>query len=115
MEDGLETLDEAIHIIEKTNERIWEAEVHRIRADLLKIQGDFPAAEDSYQKAIQVAHQQHANSFELRASTGLARLWKSQGRVDEARELLEGIYAWFTEGFDTPDLKEAKSTLDELS
>ena len=115
-EDGLETLDEALDIVEQTNERIWEVEIHRLRAKLLLLmQGDQSAAEDSYHKAIEVARQQRAKSWELRASTGLARLWKSQGRVDEARELLEGIYAWFTEGFDTPDLKEAKSLLEEMS
>jgi len=115
IEDGLETLSEAFKIVERTRERIWEVELHRIRAVMLEKQGDHAAAVNSYNEAINLARQQSAKSFELRSSIGLARLWKSRGQVDEARVLLEGIYSWFTEGFDTPDLKEAKSLLDEIS
>lgn len=78
------------------------------------MQGDEAEAEASFKKAIQVARQQSAKSWELRASIGLARLWGKQGKRDEARQLLGEIYDWFTEGFDTPDLREAKTLLEEL-
>ena len=68
-----------------------------------------------YQHAMDVARRQEARSLELRAATSLARLWQAQGKVDQARQMLGGIYAWFTEGFDTPDLREAKALLEELS
>jgi predicted ATPase len=77
--------------------------------------GDLTGAERSYQQAIAVAKRQTAKLFELRATTSLARLWRDQGKRTEARDLLTPIYGWFTEGFDTPVLQEAKSQLDELS
>ena len=77
--------------------------------------GDWPAAEASFHKAITVARQQSAKLYELRAATSLARLWRDQGKRDEARDLLAPVYGWFTEGFNTPVLQEAKSLLDELS
>jgi len=86
-----------------------------MQAELLRIDGDLNAAEGSYHTALEVARAQSAKSWELRAATGLARLWKDAGKVDEARSLLEGIYAWFTEGFDSPDLVEARALLEELS
>jgi len=73
------------------------------------------AAETSFQKAVEIARRQQAKSWELRASTSLARLWQTQGRVGEARQMLTEIYGWFTEGFDTPDLREAKALLEELA
>ena len=73
------------------------------------------AAEASFHKAIEVARRQSARSWELRAMTGLARLWQDQGKIEEACDLLADIYDWFTEGFDTPDLLEAKQLLDQLS
>ena len=111
---GLEWLDEAVSIIEATGERWYEAEVRRLRGDLLGATGDGAAAEASFRHAIAVASKQQAKLFELRASTSLARLWGDQGKRTEARDLLAPIYGWFTEGFDTLDLKEAKALLDEL-
>jgi len=114
-EEGLTILDEALALVEETGERHWEAEVHRARAALLVMQGKHPDAEASYHKAIEVARRQSARSWELRATTGLARLWQEQGRREEARQMLTDIYGWFTEGFDTPDLVEARALLDELA
>ena len=114
-EEGLDTLDEALALVEQTDERHWEAELHRVQGELLLMQGDDAEAEASLHKAIEVARGQSAKSWELRATTSLARLWQEQGRIDEARQMLAEIYGWFTEGFDTPDLQEAKALLDELS
>lgn len=112
--DGLNCLAEAARIIETTEERDGEAELHRLRGDLLNATGDSSAAERSYHQALAVARLQSAKVFELRASISLARLWRKQDRRGEARDLLAPIYGWFTEGFDTLDLKEAKVLLDEL-
>jgi adenylate cyclase len=114
-EEGLTTLAEALTLVEKMGERHWEAELNRLRAELLLTQGVEDEAEASFEKAIEVARRKSARSWELRASTGLARLRQKQGKTDEARELLGEIYSWFTEGFDTPDLREAKALLEELS
>ena len=114
-EVGLTTLAEALALVEETGERHWEAELHRVRAELQLMQGKDTEAEVSLQKAIQVARRQQAKSWELRATTSLARLWQEQGRMDEARQTLAEIYGWFTEGFDTPDLQEASALLEELS
>ena len=88
--------------------------MHRLRGDLLIATGDPAAAEQSYHEALAVAKLQSAKLFELRASTSLARLWCKQDRRGEARDILAPIYGWFTEGFDAPDLKEAKALLDLL-
>jgi len=120
-QEGLTTLAEAFELMEKTGERLWEAELHRIRAELLLMRGDKDKAEarlqaeSCFQHAIEVARRQQAKSWELRATTSLARLWQKQGRVDEARQRLAEIYGWFTEGFGTADLQEAKALLEELS
>ena len=86
-----------------------------MRGDLLNATGDQVAAEHSYHQALASRERQSAKIFELRASTSLARLWRDQGKRAEARDLLAPIYGWFTEGFDTLDLKEAKALLDELN
>jgi tetratricopeptide (TPR) repeat protein len=112
--DGLDCLIEAAEIIETTDERYGEAELHRLRGDLLDATGDPHAAELSYRRAVEVARQQDAKLFELRAAIGLARLTCKQDRRGEARDLLAPIYNWFTEGFNAPDLKEAKLLLDSL-
>jgi adenylate cyclase len=114
-EEGLATLAEALAWVEKTDERCFEAELYRVQAELLLMQGEDAEAEASLQQAIEVAQRQSAKSWELRATTSLARLWHQQGRMDEARQTLAEIYGWFTEGFDTPDLQEAKALLEELS
>jgi tetratricopeptide (TPR) repeat protein len=109
-------LAEAARIIETSDERVSEAELrYRIPGDLLNAAGDRSGAEQHYRQAITVAEQQSAKLFQLRASTSLARLWREQGKRTEARDLLGPIYNWFTEGFDAPDLKDAKALLDELA
>ncbi len=117
MEDGLRALAEAHTLVEQHEERWWEAEISRLRGVMLLRQpGTLPAeAETSFHQALAVARRQEAKSLELRAAMSLARLWRQQGKRDEARELLAPIYAWFTEGFDTADLQEAKALLAELS
>ncbi len=93
-----------------------ESELHRLRGSFLLPASENPAAvENAFNQAIEIARDQQSHSLELRAATSLARLWQGQGKHDEARELLGPIYEWFTEGFDTADLKEAKALLDELS
>jgi adenylate cyclase len=114
---GLGVLDEALALVEEMDERWWEAELHRLKGQLLLslTVDNVAAAEACYKQAISVARDQGAKSLELRAVTSLARLWHSQGNVEPARKLLAPIYGWFTEGFDMPDLKEAKALIDELS
>jgi len=90
------------------------AELNRQRGQLLQRQGHTEAAEELYGKALSIAREQDAKLWELRAAASLARLRRDQGRRAEARELLAPVHGWFTEGFDTPDLKEAKALLDEL-
>jgi DNA-binding SARP family transcriptional activator/predicted ATPase len=114
-EEGLSTIGEAINLMETTGERLWEADLYRVRAELLLLQNDDFGAEESLQKAIQVARQQEAKSWELRATSVLARLWFMHGKKEEAHQILSEIYSWFTEGFDSPDLKDARKQLEELS
>jgi class 3 adenylate cyclase/tetratricopeptide (TPR) repeat protein len=113
--EGLECFAEAAQVIETTDERREEAELHRVRGDLLNATGDRAAAEQCYHQALAVARRQSAKLFELRAATSLARLWRDQGKRHEARDLLAPVYGWFTEGFDTPVLKDAKASLDQLA
>jgi class 3 adenylate cyclase/predicted ATPase len=113
--EGLICLAEAVQFVETTEERVCEAELHRIRGDLLNAIGDKSEVERHYRQAIAIAERQSAKLFELRASTSLARLWRDQGRWAEARDLLGPIYNWFTEGFDAPDLQDAKALLGELA
>jgi tetratricopeptide (TPR) repeat protein len=108
-------LAEAARVVENNEERVYEAELLRLRGDLLNAAGDQSGAEQRYRQAIAVAEWQSAKLYQLRASTSLARLWRDQGRQTEARDLLAPIYGWFTEGFDAPVLKEAKALLDELA
>jgi tetratricopeptide (TPR) repeat protein len=112
--EGLNCLDEARQIIEATEERLDEAELHRMRGDLLVQTGDRSAAEASLRKAIALAQDQSAKLYALRAATGLARLWRDDGKEGEARALLTPIYDWFTEGFEAPDLQDARAVLTEL-
>ena len=111
---GLGLLDEAIQTAEQTQERVYEAELHRLRGDLLLASGKTREAETELEQALTVARNQEARFWELRAATSLARLWRDQGRCHEARDLLSPIYGWFSEGFELQDLKQAKSLLDEL-
>ena len=114
IEKGLGLMEEALSFVEKTGERLWEAEIHRVKGDLLQSCGRVSEAEASFRQAIEVARRQQAKSWELRATMSLSRLLQKEGRSEEARPLLSEIYRWFTEGFDTPDLKEARALLDEL-
>ena len=114
-DEALQCLAEAAQIIETSDERFYEAELQRLRGEVLNAVGDGAAAEQNYHQALATAKRQSAKTLELRAATSLARLWCDQGKRDEARDLLAPVYGWFTEGFDTLDLKEAKTLLDELS
>jgi predicted ATPase len=114
IEEAATLLDKASQIIERTGERWFEAELCRHKGELLLWQGHADAAEEHYRKALSIAQDQEAKLWELRAAVSFARLWRDQGRRAEACDLLAPIYGWFTEGFDTPDLKEAKALLDEL-
>jgi predicted ATPase len=113
-DEGLKHLAEAANIVEATQERWAEAEMHLLRGTLLLSMHERVAAEDSFRLAPTVAQQQSAKFWELRAAISLARLWRDQGKRTEARDLLAPIYGWFTEGFDTPVLQDAKALLDEL-
>jgi tetratricopeptide (TPR) repeat protein len=112
--EGLSKLREAQELIETTDERHHEAEVHRLRGDLLRMIDDQLAAERNYNRALAVAKRQNTRTHELRAAMSMVRLWRDQGKRAQARELLAPIYGWFTEGFDTPVLQDAKDLLDEL-
>jgi predicted ATPase len=112
---ALDLLSEAIAAVEEMDERVFEAELHRIIGDALLSMLRQDEAEIEFTRALVVARQQQAKSWELRASMSLARLWRDQGKVQQARELLDSVYGSFTEGFDTLDLKEAKALLDELA
>jgi predicted ATPase len=114
-DEGLKRLAEAAEMIERTQERWPEAETHRLRGALLLSMNDHAAAEQSYHQALAVARHQNAKLWELRAATSLARLWRDQGKSTEAHDLLAPVYGWFTEGFKTPVLQEAKALLDELA
>jgi predicted ATPase len=114
IEEGVTLLDDALQIVEWTGERWLEADLYRLKGQMLLRQGRSQAAEELYCKALDIAKEQEARIWELRAAVSLARLRRDQGRRAEARNLLAPIYGWFTEGFDTPDLKEVKALLDEL-
>jgi predicted ATPase len=114
-DEALQCLAEAAQIIETSDERFFEAELQRLRGEVLKAIGDWAAAEQNYHQALATAKRQSAKTLELRTAMSMARLWRGQGKRKEARELLAPIYGWFTEGFNTRDLKEAKTLLDELS
>jgi predicted ATPase len=115
VEQGLRVIAEALALTEQTGERCYEAQSYRIKGKLLRMQDDETEAEASFRKAIEVAQRQQAKSWELRAAMSMARLWQKQGKRKEAHKLLADVYNWFTEGFDTPDLKDAKALLEDLS
>jgi predicted ATPase len=114
--DALSVVAEAFALVNRNEERWWEAELHRLKGLLLleQLAPDERQAEICFQQALDVARGQQAKSWELRAAMSMAQLWRDQGKRDEARDLLAPVYGWFTEGFDTRDLKEAKTLLDEL-
>jgi predicted ATPase len=114
-EEAVTLLDDALQIVEWTGERWLEADLYRLKGQILLRQGRSEAAEELYCKALNISKEQEAKLWELRAAVSLGRLRRDQGRRAEARDLLAPIYGWFTEGFDTRDLKEAKALLDKLS
>jgi predicted ATPase len=115
-DDACRCIDEAMTAIETAKEKLWEADVYRVAGEiaLKSSQPDMVNAEAYFERALVVARQQQAKSWELRAAMSLARLWRDQGKPQQARELLAPVYGWFTEGFDTCDLKDAKALLEEL-
>ncbi|HJY80173.1 MAG TPA: hypothetical protein VKK81_03710, partial [Candidatus Binatia bacterium] len=124
-EDGLATLAEALTVVDNSGERFYEAELYRLRGELTLAQSSVQSlesrvqkereAEECFLKAIEIARKQQAKSLELRAVMSLSRLWQQLGKQQEAHQLLSEIYNWFTEGFETKDLQEAKALLNELS
>jgi predicted ATPase len=116
-DEAWRNIREATTTVETTRERWFEAEIYRVAGEVALKSPERDAAKTKgyFERALSVARQQQAKSWELRAAMSIARLWRDQGRRDEARELLAPIYGWFTEGFDTLDLKEAKALLDELA
>jgi len=129
-EAGLAMLAEALATVDKSGERFWEAEIYRLKGELLlKHEGERPvpsalkgrnaerelSPEDCFHRAIDIARCQSSKSLELRATVSLCRLWQAQGKQEQARQMLAEIYNWFAEGFDTVDLREAKALLEELS
>jgi class 3 adenylate cyclase/predicted ATPase len=117
LDEAWRCIDEAMSIIETAKERWFEAEINRVTGEiaLRSPQPDAAKAQDYFERALVVARHQQAKSWELRATMSMARLWRDQGKRDEARDLLAPVYGWFTEGFDTRDLKEARALLDELA
>jgi predicted ATPase len=116
VEEGLSVLAEALAAVDKTGERFYEAELYRLKGELLLRQSacDAQQAETCFHQALDVARRQQAKSLELRTAMSLARLWQQQGQQAKAYALLAPVYNWFTEGFDTADLQEAKVLLEEL-
>jgi predicted ATPase len=114
-EAGLTLLMEALTLADTTGERVWEPELYRLKGALLLQQSSDNHAETCFHQAIAIAQNQQAKSWELRAATSLAHLWQQQGKRQEAHDLLAPVYGWFTEGFDTADLQDAKALLDELA
>jgi len=114
---GLDLLGDALACVERTDGRWFEAELHRLKGGLLlRLSADAQdEPETCFQRAIAVAREHEAKMWELRAATSLAALWRKQRQHAEARDLLAPVYGWFTEGFDTQDLKDAKALLDELA
>ena len=116
-EDAHEALDEGLAVAEKNDDRFQEAELHRLKGELLLAESpdQIAAAEDCFRQAIETARRQQSKAWELRATMSLARLWQRQGRRDEARAALAAVYGTYTEGFTTPDLVEARALLEALA
>jgi adenylate cyclase len=116
-EAGLTALTEALTLVDTTGERVWEPELYRLKGELLLQQSSdhHSEAERCFHHALAIARNQQAKSLEIRAATSLARLWQQQGKRAEARQVLGDVYGWFTEGFDTADLKDAKALLEALA
>jgi predicted ATPase len=123
LQEGLTLLAEALALADRTEERVYDPELYRLKGELTLQQADVQRlvsggqkeAEEGFGKAIAIARRQQAKSLELRAAMSLARLWQQQGKKAEAHQLLSEVYNWFTEGFDTKDLQEAKALIEELT
>jgi predicted ATPase len=117
LDEAWRMLSAALEAVEESGQRHYEAEMYRFKGELHLLEGrpDIEQAEASFQRALEIARHQQAKSWELRAAMSLARLWREQGRHAEAHDLLAPVYGWFTEGFDTADLRGAMELLDELS
>ena len=115
-EEGLGLLREALVVVEKSREHQWEAELYRLQGELLltRAAAHHLEAEACFQQALTIARRQQAKAWELRAAMSLSRLWQQQGKRTEAHQLLAPVYGWFTEGFDTADLQEARTLLETL-
>ena len=115
--DAWRCIGEAMATVETTGEIWYEAELHRMAGEIAVLSPELEAAKAQayFERALAVAREQQAKSWELRATMSMARLWRDQGKPQQARELLAPVYGWFTEGFDTRDLKEAKALLNELA
>ena len=116
-DEAFRAINEALESVERKGEHMNEAEVRRLKGELWLAQhaSNTSQAEQCFRTAIEISRKQHAKSYELRATTSLARILAKPGKSDEPRHMLADIYNWFTEGFDTPDLKDAKALLEELS
>jgi predicted ATPase len=115
IEEGLTAVNEALEVAQKYDERYVEPELYRLKGELLWMRGEPDnEVEKHFQQALELSRRRLAKSWELRAATSLARLMRKQGKQKEAYELLNGVFGWFTEGFDFPDLKEARALLEEL-
>ena len=117
VEEGLNAITVALQLLSNNGESYYQAELCRLKGELLLKQegSNFGESENCFKKACRIARRQKAKSLELRAATSLARLWSKQGRRREAHNRLARVYGWFTEGFDTADLRDAKTLLDELA
>ena len=117
LDEGLRALEEALAAVQNHEEHLHEAEVYRLKGELLlqEAPAHQEAAEEHFQQALAVARRRQAKSWELRAAMSLSRLWQQQGKRAAAHQLLAEVYGWFTEGFDTADLQEAKALLEELA
>jgi hypothetical protein len=117
VDEGLELMNELLRLSQRDDVHWWEAELHRVKGELLLMDTpDDPGnAEGWFKQAIEIAQSQGAKSLELRAAVSLARLWQDRGKRSEARDILAPVFEWFTEGFDTPDLTEAKKVLAKLA
>ena len=114
VDEAIDILTEALKLSEKGNQRCYASELHRLKGVFLLQKECADKAEDNLQQALNIARRQQAKSLELRAAVSLGRLWQQRSKQAEARELLGEVYGWFTEGFDTADLRDAKALLEEL-
>ncbi len=120
-DEAIRSIQEGLAMRKKTGDSVYAAELYRIKGEVLTCEvrrnhwrANIPQAEECFRQAIHTARRQHAKSLELRAIMSLCRLWEKTGKKKEAKPKLAKIYGWFTEGFDTPDLKQARALLDEL-